>query len=233
MKYKRILLKLSGERLSNNGDGIDEKEVMNIATEIAECAKLGVQIAVVIGGGNMWRGREHPSMDHSIADKIGMLGTVMNALSLNDALLSLGIKSAVFSSIEMNSVCEFYNRDRAVKYLREGNVVIFGGGIGNPYFSTDTAASLRACEINANAVFKATSVDGVYSADPKLDSSAVRYDKISHLDVIEKGLKVMDTTAISLCMDNNMPVLVFSFKESGNLRRVLLGENIATIIDSE
>ena len=231
MKYKRVLLKLSGESLGENNEGINEEKVLEIAKEIAECSKLGVQIGIVIGGGNMWRGREHPTMDHSIADRIGMLGTIMNALSLSAALKSLGVKSTVESSIEMNAICNFYNRDNAVKNLEEGNIVIFGGGIGNPCFSTDTAAALKAVEINADIVLKATSVDGVYTDDPKTNPNAQRYKKISYIDVIEKRLKVIDTTAVSLCMDNNVQIMVFNFKEKGNLKRVLSGENIGSIIN--
>ena len=233
MKYKRVLLKLSGEILGENGVGINEEKVMEVAKEIAECSRLGTQIAVVIGGGNMWRGREHPTMDHSIADKIGMLGTIMNALSLNDALLTLGVKSTVESSVEMNAVCEFYNRDKSLKNLEEGNVVIFGGGTSNPYFSTDTAAALRAAEIHADILLKATSVDGVYSDDPKTNPNATRFDKISYIDVIEKRLKVMDTIAISLCMDNEIDIMVFNSRTKGNLKKVLLGEDIGTIIGKE
>ena len=231
MKYKRVLLKLSGESLGENGEGINEEKVLEIAKEIAECARLGVQIGVVIGGGNMWRGREHPNMDHSIADRIGMLGTIMNALSLNAALISLGVKSTVESSIEMNAICDFYNRDKSVKNLEEGNVVVFAGGIGNPCFSTDTAAALRATEINAEIVLKATSVDGVYTDDPKTNPNATKYERISYIDVIEKRLKVIDTTAVSLCMDNNVQIMVFNFKEKGNLKKVILGENIGSIIN--
>ena len=230
MQYKRILLKLSGESLGDGEVGISEERVMNIAKDIAECTRFGIQIAIVVGGGNMWRGREHPTMDHSIADKIGMLGTIMNALTLNNALISLGVKSTVETSVEMNAVCDFYNRDKCVKELENGSIVIFGGGTGNPYFSTDSAASLRAAEINADLVLKATNVDGVYTADPNKDKSATKYDKLTYLEVISKRLNVMDTTAISLCMDNDIPIIVFNNEVRGNLKKIILGENIGTLV---
>ncbi len=232
-KYKRILLKLSGEALMGPSNyGIDPDTLRGIATQIREIADLGVQVAVVIGGGNIFRGvaGSTQGMDRSGADYMGMLATVINALALQDALEKVGVITRVQSAIEMQQVAEPYIRRRAIRHLEKGRVVIFGAGSGNPYFTTDTAASLRAMEIHAEVIMKATKVDGVYTADPKRDQNAVLFLQLSYLDVLQKELKVMDATAISLCMDNSMPILIFNLTEPGNIRRAVLGESIGTVV---
>ena len=234
--YKRILLKLSGEALAGQqGYGIDPDIIRGIATEIRGVADLGVQIAIVIGGGNIFRGVAASSMgmDRASADYMGMLATVMNSLALQDALEKAGVVTRVQSAIEMQEIAEPYIRRRAVRHLEKGRVVIFGAGTGNPFFTTDTAASLRAIEIGAEIILKATKVDGVYNADPVKDKDAVKYDQLTYLDVLKQGLKVMDSTATSLCMDNNLPILVFDLTNCGNIQRVVCGEQIGTIIKGE
>ena len=231
MKYKRILLKLSGEVLAGDKNtGIDFNRVLELANEIKECVELGVEIGIVVGGGNFWRGRSNEYMDRATSDYIGMLGTTMNALALGDAFKQLEVPVRVQTGVEMRQIAEFYIKDRAIRHLEKGRVVIFGCGTGSPFFSTDTAASLRAAEINADIVCKATKVDGVYDKDPHKNKNAKKYDQISYLDVINKGLKVMDTTAISLCMEEEIPILVFDILQSGNLKKAILDMGVGTIV---
>jgi len=243
-KYNRILLKLSGEALAGKqGYGIDPEVIATIASEVREVVELGVQVALVIGGGNIFRGVAAASrgMDRASADYMGMLATVMNSLAMQDALEQLEVKTRVQSAIEMQEVAEPYIRRRAVRHLEKGRVVIFAAGTGNPYFTTDTAASLRAMEIDAEVILKATKVDilkatkvdGVYSADPMKDKDAVKYANLTYLDVLKMGLQVMDATATSLCMDNNLPIVVFDLNRRGNIKRVVLGEPIGTIVKGE
>ena len=234
--YKRILLKLSGEALAGQqGYGIDPDIIRGIAKEIREVVDLGLEIAIVIGGGNIFRGLAASSagMDRASADYMGMLATVMNSLALQDALEKAGVITRVQSAIEMQAIAEPYIRRRAVRHLEKGRVVIFGAGTGNPFFTTDTAASLRAVEIGAEIILKATKVDGVYNADPNKDKNAVKYDQLTYLDVLKQGLEVMDSTATSLCMDNNLPILVFDLTTTGNIKRVVCGEQIGTIVRGE
>jgi len=234
--YKRIMLKLSGEALAGQqGYGIDPDIIMGIAKEIRGVVDLGVQLAIVIGGGNIFRGVAASSagMDRASADYMGMLATVMNSLALQDALEKAGVITRVQSAIEMQAIAEPYIRRRAVRHLEKGRVVIFGAGTGNPFFTTDTAASLRAIEIGAEIILKATKVDGVYNADPAKDKNAVKYDQLSYLDVLKQGLEVMDSTATSLCMDNNLPIIVFDLTTSGNIQRVVCGDQIGTVVKGE
>ena len=231
--YQRILLKLSGEALAGRqGYGIDPDVLSSIAAEIRDVVELGVQVAVVIGGGNIFRGIAASSagMDRASADYMGMLATVINALALQDAIEHEGVVTRVVTAIEMRAVAEPFIRRRAMRHLEKGRVVIFAAGTGNPYFTTDTAAALRAMEMRSEVILKATKVDGIYSADPMKDASATRYDRITYLQVLEQGLKVMDSTAISLCMDNRLPILVFNLRTPGNLRRVIMGEAVGTIV---
>lgn len=229
--YKRILLKLSGEVLAGNqGHGIDFDTVQEICKWVNACSKLGVQIGLVVGGGNFWRGRSSGNMDRTRADHIGMLATAMNSLALADALEQYGLEVRVQTAIEMRQVAEPYIRNRAIRHLEKGRVVIFGCGTGNPFFSTDTAAALRAAEIDADIIFKATNVDGVYDKDPNKYADAVKYDTLSHTEVLSKGLAVMDSTAASLCRDNNIPILVFNLSDPENIVRAAKGENIGTIV---
>lgn len=233
-KYKRVVLKLSGEALAGeNGFGINPSVIKNVAGQVQELAELGVEVAVVVGGGNIWRGKigEEMGMDRATADYMGMLATVMNSLALQDSLEHEGIETRVQTSIEMRQVAEPYIRRRAIRHLEKTRVVIFAAGTGNPYFSTDTTAALRAAEIEAEVILMAKNyVDGVYSADPRMDPNAVKYDELSYLDVIKEGLAVMDSTASSLCMDNNIPLIVFSIMEEGNIKRAVMGEKIGTIV---
>jgi uridylate kinase len=234
--YKRIMLKLSGEALAGQqGYGIDPDIIMGIAREIRDVVDLGVQLSIVIGGGNIFRGLAASSagMDRASADYMGMLATVMNSLALQDALEKAGVITRVQSAIEMQAIAEPYIRRRAVRHLEKGRVVIFGAGTGNPFFTTDTAASLRAIEIGAEIILKATKVDGVYNADPAKDKNAVKYDQLSYLDVLKQGLEVMDSTATSLCMDNNLPIIVFDLTTSGNIQRVVCGDQIGTVVKGE
>jgi uridylate kinase len=231
--YKRVLLKLSGESLSGeNGFGIDPLQAEALTEVIKDIHELDIEIAIVIGAGNLWRGRIglERGMDRGTADYMGMLGTVMNAMALMDALERAGIVVRVQSAIEMKSVAEPYIRRRAIRHLEKGRVVIFGGGTGNPYFSTDTAAALRAAEIGAEIVIKATKVDGIYDSDPMENSDAVRFDRLSYIDALNMRLAVMDSTAISLCMENKMPILVLNLWETGALRKGLFGERIGTLV---
>lgn len=232
-KYKRILLKLSGEALMGSKEyGIETEVVSAIAKEIAEVVALKVELAVVIGGGNIFRGVSGSAkgMDRASADYVGMLATVINALMLQEALEKSDVYTRVLSAIEMKEIGEPYIRRRAIRHLEKGRVVIFAAGTGNPYFTTDTAASLRAMEINADIILKGTKVDGIYDSDPLTTSNAKKYDKINYIDVLKDGLRVMDTTAISLCMDNSLPIVVFNIKEAGNLMRVVMGEDIGTLV---
>jgi uridylate kinase len=233
LKYRRILLKLSGEALgSTAGAGINPKAANQIAQRVREVRELGVDVAIVIGAGNLWRGREglELGMDRATADYMGMLATVMNALALMDALENQGVVTRVQSAIEMRSVAEPYIRRRAIRHLEKGRVVIFGGGTGNPYFSTDTAAALRAMEIDADVLIKATKVDGVYDSDPKLNPNAVRFDHLTYIDTLNRRLQVMDSTAISLCMENKLPILVLNLWDENALRQSLVGDPVGTLV---
>ena len=231
--YQRILLKLSGEALMGEQQfGIDPAVTTQIAKDILEIQALGVQTAIVIGGGNLFRGlaASAKGMDRATADYMGMLATVINGLAIQDALEHHGIATRVASAIEMRAVAEPFIRRRAVRHLEKGRVVVFAAGTGNPYFTTDTAAALRAMEMKADVILKATKVDGIYSADPMKDPAATKYDEISYLKVLQEELKVMDATAISLCMDNKLPIVVFNLRTSGNLRRVVMGEKVGTTV---
>ena len=231
--YKRVLLKLSGEALMGNQTfGVDPNTTKRIAQEIDEVHSLGVEIAIVIGGGNIFRGLsvEDQGMERVSGDLMGMLATVINAIALQDALEKARVFTRVVSAIEMREVAEPYIRRRAIRHLEKGRVVIFAAGIGNPYFSTDTAAALRAMEIKAEVILKATKVEGIYDADPMKVKDAKMFDKIAYLDVIDRGLKVMDATAISLCMENEMPIVVFNLLQNGNIKRAVLGQKIGTVV---
>ncbi|MDD6219799.1 MAG: UMP kinase [Clostridia bacterium] len=231
LAYKRILLKLSGEVLAGeNGTGIDFNTVLNICSSIKECANLGVQIGLVVGGGNFWRGRSSGDMDRTRADHMGMLATVMNSLALADALEQLDVPVRVQTAINMQQIAEPYIRNRAVHHLDKGRVVIFGCGTGNPFFTTDTAAALRALEIDADIVFKATNVDGVYDKDPHKFDDAVKYDTLTFNEVLSNDLKVMDGTAASLCRDNGIPILVFNLDHPENIVKAVQGENVGTVV---
>lgn len=231
LAYKRILLKLSGEVLAGeNGTGIDFNTVLNICSSIKECANLGVQIGLVVGGGNFWRGRSSGDMDRTRADHMGMLATVMNSLALADALEQLNVPVRVQTAINMQQIAEPYIRNRAVHHLDKGRVVIFGCGTGNPFFTTDTAAALRALEIDADIVFKATNVDGVYDKDPHKFDDAVKYDTLTFNEVLSNDLKVMDGTAASLCRDNGIPILVFNLDHPENIVKAVQGENVGTVV---
>lgn len=231
-KYKRVLLKISGEALSGGaGHGIDEKTIMSIAKVIKTVNDLGVEVAIVVGGGNFWRGASAKDMDRTTSDYMGMLGTIINGLALQTHLEKLGVEAVAQTSIEMKQVAEPYIRRKAVKHLESNKVVIFAGGTGNPYFSTDTTAALRAAEINADVILLAKNgVDGVYSDDPKKNPNAQKYTNLTYIDVLNKGLKIMDSTATSLCMDNKIPILVFAIEDPTNIERIVSGDNIGTII---
>ena len=234
-KYQRVLLKISGEALvGSQSFGIDSDTAEWIARDIAEVQQQGVQVAVVIGGGNIFRGlaASAQGMDRATADYMGMLATVINGLALSDAIERYGVETLVVTAIEMREVAEPFIRRRAIRHLEKGRVVVFGAGTGNPYFSTDTAAALRAMEIKAEVILKGTKVDGIFSADPTIDPSATHIKKVSHLQVLEQQLKVMDSTAISLCMDNQLPIVVFNIKTDGNIRRAVLGEAVGSLVTS-
>jgi uridylate kinase len=233
--YRRIVLKLSGEALAGSqGYGIDPPVLDRVASEVREVVALGVQVALVIGGGNIFRGvaASAGGMDRATADYMGMLATVINALALQDALEKAGLQTRVLSAIEMRAVAEPYIRRRAMRHLEKGRVVIFAAGTGNPFFTTDTAGALRAVEIGADAIMKATQVDGIYSADPKLDANAQRLARMTYIEVLNRGLQVMDAAAISLCMDNKLPIIVFDLTRSGNIKRIVLGEAVGSIVSS-
>ncbi|MGY4104285.1 UMP kinase [Ignavigranum ruoffiae] len=233
-KYSRVILKLSGEAIAGeNGFGINPKVITEMVKEVKDVHDLGVEIAIVVGGGNIWRGSigEEMGMERAQADYMGMLATIMNALALQDVLENHGVPTRVQTSVEMRQIAEPYIRRRAIRHLEKGRVVIFAGGTGNPYFTTDTTAALRAAEINAEVILMAkNNVDGVYDSDPRLNESAQKFEELTHLDVISKGLKVMDATASSLSMDNDIPLVVFNLNVPGNIRRVILGENIGTTV---
>lgn len=234
LKYRRVLLKVSGEALAaDTGFGINQDMLSKICLSIKEATDMGAEIAVVVGGGNFWRGRSGKGMDRTTADHMGMLATVINALALQDALESKGVPTRVQTAIDMRRIAEPYIRGRAVRHLEKKRVVIFACGTGNPYFTTDTAAALRAAEIDAEAILLAKNVDAVYDSDPKLNSLAMKFDRISYMEILNRQLGVMDSTASTLCMDNNIPVIVFSIKEPENIIRVLTGENIGTYIAKE
>ena len=234
-KYKRVLYKLIGEALAGGkGFGIDSEVVTKITSQIVEVVKQGVEVAIVVGGGNIWRGKtgEELGMERATADSMGMLATVMNSLALQDALEQKGVDTRVLTSVEMKEMAEPYIRRRAIRHLEKGRVAIFAAGIGNPYFSTDTTAALRAKEIGAEAILMGKNgVDGVYSADPKLDSTATKYDKLSYMDIMNKGLTIMDSTAITFCMDNHLPIIVFSIDDAENIVKVVSDDNLGTTIE--
>jgi uridylate kinase len=231
-RYRRVLLKLSGDAFApaDTGYGISSDATGLIAGQLAEIVDLGVQTAVVVGGGNIWRGRQAPSIERARADYMGMLATVMNALALQDALEKIHVTTRVQTAIQMAQIAEPYVPLRAQRHLEKGRVVVFAAGLGSPYFSTDTAAAQRALEIKADAVLKGTKVDGVYTADPQLDPTASRFESIEYVDVLREGYQVMDATAISLCMENSLPIVVFDLREQGNIRRVVTGEPIGTLV---
>jgi len=234
LKYKRILLKLGGEALAGDGGyGIDPERAEELALRVKEVHELGVDVAIVIGGGNLWRGRSglDRGMDRATADYMGMLATVMNALALMDAMERMGLTTRVQSAVEMHAVAEPYIRRRAIRHLEKGRVVILGGGTGNPYFSTDTAAALRAMEIGAEVLIKATKVDGVYDCDPMTNRNAVRFDHLTYIETLNRRLEVMDSTAISLCMDNDLPILVLNLWNPDALRQALFGEKVGTLVN--
>ena len=233
VKYKRVLLKLSGEALAGkSGFGIDVDEAESIASRIKEVYEMGVEVAVVIGAGNLWRGKQglERGMDRATADYMGMLGTVMNAMALMDALERAGVYTRVLSAVEMRAVAEPYIRRRAIRHLEKGRVVIFGAGTGNPFFSTDTAAALRAMEIGAEVVIKATKVDGIYDSDPKKNPAAVKFERMTHIEFLNRRLTVMDSTAITLCMENKLPILVLNLWDQSALVAALRGEEVGTLI---
>jgi uridylate kinase len=235
-RYRRILLKLSGEALAaGQGFGVDNSRVHEIAGEIRQVHELGVEVGIVVGGGNFFRGvaEQAREMDRVSADHMGMLATMINSLALQDALEKQQVYTRVMSAIEMNQVAEPFIRRRAIRHLEKGRVVIFGAGTGNPYFSTDTAASLRAMEIKADVIIKATKVDGIYDADPMLVKDATRIEQISYIDVLKQGLRIMDATAISLCRENNLPIIVFNLNVAGNIRRVVLGEKVGSMVNGQ
>ena len=234
MKYKRILLKLSGEVLAGEKkSGIDFDKALELATEIKEVSELGYEIGIVVGGGNFWRGKSNEYMDRATSDYIGMMGTVMNALALGDAFKQLNVPVRVQTGVEMRQIAEFYIKDRAIRHLEKGRVVIFGCGTGSPFFSTDTASALRAAEIKADILIKATKVNGVYDEDPKKYDDAVKFDEITYIDVLNKQLNVMDSTAISLCMEENIPILVINILEKNNLKKALIEEKVGTLVTTK
>jgi uridylate kinase len=233
LKYKRILVKISGEAMmGDKGYGIDSSTVAFIAKEIKEAVSLGVEVAIVIGGGNIFRGVEASvkGMERASADYMGMLATVINALALQNSLEKYGVPTRVQSAIEMKELTETYIRRKAIRHLEKGRIVIFAAGTGNPYFTTDTAAALRAMEIGADVILKATKVDGIYSSDPMKDPSAKKYNTVTYIDMLKRGLSIMDSTAVSLCMDNNLPIVVFNLKGNGNIRKIIGGKKIGTLV---
>ena len=231
LKYRRILLKLGGESLAGDRSfGIDPDAVTELATRIVSAHELGIELAIVVGGGNFWRGGENTNINRVTADYIGMLGTVMNALALQEAIERLDVPSRVQTAIEMREVAEPYIRRKAMAHLGDGRIVIFAAGSGNPYFTTDTAGALRAMEIGADALLKATKVDGAYTDDPMINPNATRIDRITYLDALNSGLKILDATAFSLCMDNNLPIVVFRLEDPGSLVRILQGEHVGTLV---
>ena len=234
MKFKRVLIKLSGEALAgDDSKGIEFDKVLDVCKEISDITKLGVEVAIVVGGGNFWRGRSNQQMDRCTSDYIGMLGTTMNALAIGDAFKQIGVNVRVQTGVEMRQIAEYYIKDRALKHLNNKRVVFFGCGTGSPFFSTDTAAALRAAEISADAVIKATNVDAIYDKDPKKYKDAVKIPHLTYMDVLNKKINIMDSTATTLCMDNNIPILVMDINKKGNLKKVIDGKNIGTIVDNQ
>jgi len=231
-RFRRVLVKLSGEAFAGHDSSVDPLTTATMAEEIAMVARDGISVAVVVGGGNIWRGKAHQAagMDRATADYMGMLATVINALALQDALERIGIPSRVQTAIEMHEIAEPYIRRRAMRHLEKNRVVIFAAGTGNPYFTTDTTAALRAVEVGCDAILKATKVDGIYTADPKKHVDAERFEELDYLQVLQLGLEVMDSTALTLCMDNDLPIIVFDMNVPGNIRRVVLGEQIGTVV---
>lgn len=231
-RFSRVLLKISGEAFTGPANSVDVQKTHAMAEQIGEVSRDGVSIAIVVGGGNIWRGKVHEEagMERATADYMGMLATVINALALQDALERIGVASRVQTAIAMHQIAEPYIRRRAIRHLEKGRVVIFAAGTGNPYFTTDTTAALRAVEVNADAILKATKVDGIYSADPKKDPLATRFERIDYMDVLQLGLEVMDSTSMALCMDNALPVIVFDMAVPGNIRRAICGEPIGTYV---
>lgn len=232
LKYKRVIIKLSGEALSGGkGYGLDDDVIDKICQSIREVHTMGLEIAIVVGGGNFWRGRSNENIDRTTSDNMGMLGTIINALRLQASLENLGVETRVQTSIEMREIAEPYIRRRAIRHIEKGRIVIFGAGAGLPYFSTDTTSALRACEMNADVILAGkTGVDGIYDSDPNINSNAVKFDELSYIDILNKGLTVMDSTATSLCMDNDIPLVVFGIDDPKNLIRVAVGEQIGTIV---
>ena len=230
--FKRVLLKLSGEVLAGGkGSGIDFEKVLDVCCRVKTCVEMGVEVAIVVGGGNFWRGRSSGKMDRTRADHMGMLATTINSLALCDALEQLGVTARVQTAIEKRQVAEPYIRNKAIRHLEKGRVIIFGCGTGNPFFSTDTAAALRAAEIGADVIFKATNVDGVYDSDPKKNPDAKKFDRLTHMDVLQKELHVMDSTAASLCMDNGIKILVFNLDDPDNIVRAMTGDHNGTLVE--
>lgn len=230
--FKRVLLKLSGEVLAGSkGSGIDFEKVLEVCSRVKQCVEMGVEVAIVVGGGNFWRGRSSGKMDRTRADHMGMLATTINSLALCDALEQLGVTARVQTAIEMRQIAEPYIRNKAIRHLEKGRVIIFGCGTGNPFFSTDTAAALRAAEIGADVIFKATNVDGVYDSDPKKNPDAKKFDRLTHMDVLQKELHVMDSTAASLCMDNGIKILVFNLDDPDNIVRAMTGDHNGTLVE--
>lgn len=230
-KYKRVILKLSGEALAGEtGFGLDEKTLSEISKQIKKCVEMGVKIAIVVGGGNFWRGRSGKNMDRTRADHMGMLATVINALAIQDALEHVGVPTRVQTAIEMRAIAEPYIRGKAISHLNKGRVVVFACGTGNPFFTTDTAAALRAAEIDAEVILLAKKVDGVYDRDPNIHKQATKFNEIKYLDVLNKGLGVMDSTATSLCMDNGIPIVIFGLNDPENITKAIMGENIGTVV---
>ena len=230
-KYRRILLKLSGEALARDKAGIlDFDFITSVADVLKKCVDAGIQVGVIVGAGNIWRGRQGGSMDRVRADQMGMLATVINSLALSSALCAIGVKNRVLTAVRMEPIGDFFSKEKAIRLLEDGNVVIMSGGTGNPYFTTDTGSSLRGIEIEADVMLKGTRVDGIYTADPEKDSSATKFDEISFDEIYARGLKVMDLTATTMCKENNLPIIVFDMDTKGNLKKVLSGEKIGTLV---
>lgn len=229
-KYKRVVLKISGEALSSAEHNIDFDIVQSVARQIIDMTKLGVEVAVIVGGGNIWRGRHGQGMDRTTADHMGMLATVINSLALQDAIESMGAAARLQTAIEMRQIAEPYIRRRAMRHLEKGRIVIFACGTGNPYFTTDTATALRAAEMEADLILLAKNVDGIYTADPKIDQTAIKFEELTYMDVINKGLQAMDTTSVTLCMENSIPILAFGLNEENGILRAVCGESLGTII---
>ncbi|MBQ9941458.1 MAG: UMP kinase [Christensenellaceae bacterium] len=229
-KYNRVILKISGEALSSKTENIDFDIVTNVAKQVADIAQMGVSVGIIVGGGNIWRGRQGKGMDRITADHMGMLATTINALALQDALENLGVQARVQTAIEMRQIAEPFIRRRAMRHMEKGRIVIFACGTGNPFFTTDTATALRAAEMEADLILLAKNVDGIYDSDPKVNPQAVKFDEIAYLDIIDRGLQAMDTTSVTLCMENNIPILAFGLSEKDSIKRAVTGEKIGTLI---